>query len=288
MVIGAFLLVKLPKKNIIKETFFKEDEIEYDYTDGEEALDTLEHFGLCANENFVVREDAEVRRTPNIAKYNTLYKLRFGTKVYTKNIDKENINDIDVDESLVNRETKNGFVAIYSVKPITLSEKPVGYMAVEDIIEKSEFKNFKPKPEKSPPLVLPSDIQAVIESNLTIDGVAYQFIQDEERYNNSLSYGDYNDDGTTDFAIVLDNADQSESILLLYVLQPNRDKYNLMYKKVHSPLMKIKTVLKDTKISVNFEVTSFPIDGIYITNNEPATYFQIYNAVDKSFMVFKN
>lgn len=282
------LLVKFPKKEVVKKTVFKKDEVEYDYTNDFEKTDTLENFGLIANENFVVTDDAAVRRTPNVAKFNTLYNLKFGTKVYTKNSDKENKNNIEIDESLLEKETKNGFVAIYSVKPIRLSDRPVGYMAIEDIIEKSEFKNYKPKAEKSPPLILSPEIQAVIESHLIIDGVQYKFIEDEERYNNSVVYGDFNNDGTTDFAVALDKIDNAASLLMIYALHPTKNTYTAIYKKEHAPLMKIKTVAKDTKISINFEVTSFPIDGIYITNNEMLTYFQVYSTQDKSFTVFKN
>ena len=122
VIVCMLLLLKFPaRNNIITKTFLKEDEVEYD---SEIAFknDSLEKYGLMAVENIVIKEDAEVRRTPNIARYNTLYELKFGTKIYTKSSDEENKNNIKIDESLLERETKNGFVAIYAVKPITLSE----------------------------------------------------------------------------------------------------------------------------------------------------------------------
>ena len=107
--------------------------------------------------------------------------------------------------------TKNGFVAIYAVKPITLSEKPVGYVAVQDIILKSEFKNFKSKPKR---IVIEASILAAIESNLVLNGTTYKFIEDNKRYNNSITYGDYNNDGAIDFAIILDTPDNADSVFL--------------------------------------------------------------------------
>jgi hypothetical protein len=279
VIIGVILVLKLPKKNILSETFFNSDDTEYKYSDGVKKGDTLEKFGFCANENYVIKDVADVRRTPNVAMYNSTYKLKFGTKVYTKNIDKENKNNIDVDESLLDRETKNGFVAIYSVKPVTLSDMPVGYIAIEDIIEKSEFKNFKPEPKEIERTKIETSILSTIESHLLIDEIDYKLIEDNNRFNNTITYGDFNDDGNQDFAIVLDKLDNSESILLVYAFNPEKNAYELIFKKAQPLLVQLKTIKKDTSISVNFEMTSFPLDG---------TFFQIYNTHDNTFMVFKN
>lgn len=285
VIVGVLLYLKSQKKETGKEQHpVKQNAVEYQ-TAATETNDTLEYLGFTANENFVVREGAEVRRTPNIAAYNTLYELKFGTKVYTKNIDKENKNNVAIDESLLEQETRNGFVAIYSVKPVTLSEKPVGYIFNEDIIEKSEFKNYKPK---APPLLIPEAISTVIENNLNIDGATYTFIRDTERFNNSLCYGDFNDDQTVDFAVALDRADQTASILLVYALHPSKNTYSLLYKKEQPLLFKIVTVPKNTVTTVNYEATSFPVDGIRITNIEQQAFFQVYDTRDKSFTVFRN
>lgn len=287
-VIGVGIYLKFPKKEPQKETPPQQQTVEYDYSDAEKTTDTLWQFGLAAQENFVVRDSAEVRRTPNVARYNTLYKLKFGTIVYTKNVDKEHKNNIEIDASLLEKESRNGFVAVYSEKPLTLSAVPVGYMAIGDIIEKSEFKNYRAQAGKAPALHIPDDIRSVIESHLNIDGVSYKLIQDPDRFNNSLSYGDYNNDGSTDFAIMLDRSDNTGSIILIYGLHPHKATYSIGYKKIHATLLKIKTIPKNTKVNVNYEVTSFPVDGLHITTMELATFFQVYDLHDKSFMVFKN
>lgn len=272
-------------KPVKKKTFAKPEKVTYGNSDAGKTTDSLAQFGMAANENFVVRPDAEVRRTPNLANFNTLYKLKFGTKVFTKNIDPESLVKADTD-SLMQREIRDGFIAVYSTKPLTLSDIPVGYMAVEDIIEKSKFQDYKPV-EKAPPLIIADDILSVIEKNLVIEGATYKLIDDTERFNNSLCYGDFNNDQSDDFAVMLDKADNSGSILLIYALQ-RRNKYELIYKKVHPLLTRIKTITKNTKVNVNYEITSFGIDGIHITNKDRATFFQVYEPRDKSFMVFKN
>lgn len=282
------LLYKIPKKNIITETLFNTTEKEYEYSDGVRKADTLEKLGFCANENYVITEDAEVRRTPNIAMYNTIYKLKFGTIIYTKNIDPKNKNNIDIDETLLERETKNDFVAIYSIKPITLSDLPVGYISKEDFIEKSEFKNFKPKPKELERIEIESGIKSTIESNLLIDDVEYHFITDVMRFNNSITFGDFNDDGESDFAVNLDSKSNSNSILLIYVKNTKDNIYDLIYKKVYPTLLTIKTITKESKIEVHSETMSFPIDGVQIKDKDASIFFHIYNTDNNTFMVFKN
>jgi len=286
IIVCMLLLLKFPaRNNIITETFLKEDDVEYD--DSEMALnnDTLEKYGLTALENIVIKEDAEVRRTPNIARYNTLYVLKFGTKIYTKSIDEENKSNIKIDESLLARETKNGFVAIYAVKPIKLSEKPVGYVAVEDIILKSEFKNFKPQPKR---IEIEAPILAAIQSDLVVNGKTYKLIEDNKRFNNSIAYGDYNNDGATDFAVILDTEDNSDSVFLVYLMDIEKNTYRLNFTHSASSYLKINTIPKQSPIIFKTETTSFPFDGIQITTNEPNPFYYFYTANTNSFTQVKN
>lgn len=280
------LLLKFPSRdNIITKTFLNTDEVEYDDSIVSNKNDSLQKYGLCAIENIIINEDTKVRRTPNIARYNTLYELKFGTKIYTKVIDKENENHIYVDASLVERETKNGFVAIYAVKPIKLSEKPVGYVAVEDIILKSEFKNFKPQPKR---IKIDASILATIVSNLIVNGTTYKLIEDSKRFNNSIAYGDYNNDGANDFAIILDTEDNSDSVFLVYFLDAEKNTYRLVFTNAATSYLKINTIPKQTTIIFKSETTSFPFDGIQITTNEPAPFYYFYTANTNSFTVVKN
>ena len=281
---SMLLLLKFPARNIITKTFLKEEEVEYDYSGGSNQNDTLEKFGLIATENIVIKEDTEVRRTPNIARYNTLYELKFGTKIYTKNIDEEN-KTTTIDESLLIREAKNGFVAIYAVKPITLSEKPVGYVAMEDIIKKSEFKNFKPQPKR---MVFDAEILATIERNSTIDGIHYKLIEDNRRFNNSITFGDFNNDDITDFAVVLDTEDNSDSVFLVYFMDVEKNAYRLVYSNPATSFLKINTIPKQTNIILKSETTSFTLDGIRVTTNEPTPFYYFYSASTNSFTVVKD
>jgi len=287
VMVCMLLLLKFPaRNNIITKTLFNsDDEVEYDYSGGSNQNDSLYKYGLIALENIVIKEDAEVRRTPNIARYNTLYVLKFGTKIYTKSIDKENENHVYADTSLLERETKNGFVAIYAVKPTTLSEKPVGYIAIEDLIQKSEFKNFKPQPKR---MGIEATILATIQKNLVIEGVTYKLIDDNKRFNNSIAYGDFNNDSNPDFAVILDTQDNSDSIFLIYLMDVEKKDYRLVFTNAATSFLKINTIAKESKIIFNAETTSFPFDGIQVTTNEPAPFYYFYTANNNSFTVVKN
>ncbi len=286
VVVGMALLLKFPSKdNVITESFLNEDDVEYDDSENNFKNDTLEKHGLTAVENIVIKDDTEVRRTPNIARYNALYVLKFGTKIYTKNYDDKNSKAKEIDKSIVERETKNGFVAIYAVKPITLSEKPVGYVAVEDIVLKTQFKNFKPQPKR---IEIDASTLAAIQNDLVVNGKMYQLIEDNKRFNNSITYGDYNNDGATDFAIILDTEDNSDSVLLAYLMDTEKNNYRLIFTHSATSYLKINTIVKQTPIVFKTETTSFPFDGIQITSNEPNPIYYFYSANTNSFTLVKN
>lgn len=288
VIIALFVYIKFfQKETIVDANGFPIDEDDYEYFNSGIKDDTLAKFGFCAKENYIITEDADVRRTPNKAMYNSIYKLKFGTKVYTKNLDEKSKVD-DIDKSLLEREKRNKFIAIYAKEPILLSEKPVGYVYFEDIIEKSEFQNYKPKEKKIEPIKIESAIKSTIESNLFIDEIEYKFAEDIERFNKSIIYGDFNNDTVEDFAVILDNVDKTNSILQIYFNNPTNNVYDLVYKKKYPNLLKIKIINKENDVMVNSEITNFPIDGVLITNPELNSFFHIYNSDNKSFMVLPN
>lgn len=283
-VIGYFTYTKLFSKDKISHSLDKKIDEEYTYDDPSIKDDSLTKLGFCVNTNFVITEDADVRRTPNKAMYNSIYKLKYGTKIYTKNID-ENSTVTDVDKSLLDRETVNNFVAIYAEKPVFLSDKPVGFMNKEDFIERSQLKDFKPKQKFN---TIDFSIKSSVASNLDVDGESFGFSLDATRFNNCLTYGDFNNDGAKDFAVVLDNEDNSKSAIEIYLKNTGKNSYDLAYKKAYNTLLKIKTINRNSNVMVNSENTTFPFDGILITDSRYDTYFHIYNNDNKSFMVLRN
>lgn len=280
-----FIFIKKEVRTDANGRVLTEDDYEYYNTDVKD--DTLAKFGFCAKENYIITEDADVRRTPNKAMYNSIYKLKFGTKVYTKNLDEES--DVeDIDETLLEREKRGKFIAIYAKEPILLSEKPVGYVHQDDIIQKEEFQNYKPKEKKIVPVKLETAIKATIESNLFVDDIEYKFAEDIERFNKSIIYGDFNNDGNKDFAVILDNIDKTNSVIQIYFNKPTENIYSLIYKKVYPTLLKIKLIEKDNDVMVNSEITKFPLDGILISNTDFNSFFHIFNPDNNSFMVLPN
>ena len=284
VLIAFFVAYKFIKKESILETFStsaKEDD--FDYSDGNTKTDTLEKYGFHAVENYVVKEVGEVRRTPNFAPYNTIHKLRFGTKIYTKEVD--STSNIEIDPTLVAREIRNDYVAVYASKPIMFSDMPVGYMAKGDFVRKSEFKNFKPEPIKPEKIEFDAGVKATIEESFINSNDDFRLPEDFRRYNKSVVYGDFNNDGQSDFSVLLDNADGTRSAVLIYFFNAEKNVYDLMLKKAYDGLLNIKSIKKATSIVVNSESTTFPLDGVLITNASNSGYFHVFNPDNKSFMI---
>lgn len=284
VLIAFFVAYKFIKKESILETFTtssKEDD--YSYSDGITKTDTLEKYGFHAVENYVVKEVGEVRRTPNFAPYNTIHKLRFGTKIYTKEID--STSNIEIDPALIAREIRNDYVAVYASKPVMFSDMPVGYMAKGDFVRKSEFKNFKPEPIKPEKIEFDAGVKATIEETILTSNDGFALADDFRRYNKSVVYGDFNNDGQSDFSVLLDNADGTRSAVLIYFFNAEKNIYDLMLKKAYDGLLNIKGVKKATSIVINSENTTFPLDGVLITNASNSGYFHVFNPDNKSFMI---
>lgn len=284
VLIAFFVAYKFIKKESILETFSTSaNEDDYDYSDGNTKNDTLEKYGFHAVENYVVKEVGEVRRTPNFAPYNTIHKLRFGTKIYTKEVD--STSNIEIDPALIAREIRNDYVAVYASKPVMFSDMPVGYMAKGDFVRKSEFKNFKPEPIKPEKIEFDAGVKATIEETILTSNDGFALADDFRRYNKSVVYGDFNNDGQSDFSVLLDNADGTRSAVLIYFFNAEKNVYDLMLKKAYDGLLNIKSIKKTTSIVVNSESTSFPLDGVLITNASNSGYFHVFNPDNKSFMI---
>ena len=133
----------LHKNNVTENpTLNKSNGVSYDDYYGKIKDDSLSKFGMCAVENYIVTDNADVRRTPNRAMYNSVYKLKFGTLIYTKEKDEE-IEIENFDKTILERESRDNYVAIYAEKPILLSARPVGYVNKEDIYKKIDFDNYR-------------------------------------------------------------------------------------------------------------------------------------------------
>ncbi|MBC7525017.1 MAG: hypothetical protein H7239_11335 [Flavobacterium sp.] len=287
IVLSGTLYFQFIKNNSILNIKFNNPVENLSSTESDLKNDSLCKLGFCANENIVVTEDAPVRRTANYAKFNTVYNLKFGTVIYTKNIDEKN-NEIKKDRSLLNKERRLNYIAVYALKPIFLSDKPVGYMLEDDFIEKSTFKNYVPKPKEVDPITLETSIKSLIDENLNIDGELFNYAKDGDRFNKSIIYGDFNGDENKDFAIVLDNLELINSGILVFLKNDDTNKYDLVFKKSYSSILTIKLLAKETKIIVNNEKKSFPIDGFQITNTNLNSFSYIFNNETKSFTVFQN
>jgi hypothetical protein len=284
LVLAAFFIAfKFIKKETLLETFKSSSDDSYSYSDASTKNDTLEKYGFHAVENYVIKEVGEVRRTPNFAAYNTIHKLRFGTKIYTKEVD--STSTIEIDPALVARETKNDYVAVYATKPVLFSDMPVGYMAKEDFVRKDKFKYFKPEPIKPEKMEFDAGVKATIEESYLMSNDDFRLPEDFRRYNKSVVNGDFNNDGQSDFSVLLDNADGTRSAVLIYFFNAEKNVYDLMLKKAYDGLLEIKSVKKGVSIVVNSESTSFPLDGVLVSNAANSGYFHVFNPDNKSFMI---
>jgi hypothetical protein len=285
--LAFYLVIKfLGKENVLKSIITGNDS-SFEYSNDGIKNDSLEKIGLVAIENYVIKDVADVRRTPNYAQYNTIHKLKFGTKIYTKEVDEDNPLSNKIDFKLLERESKNEYVAIYASKPIFVNEMPVGYLDKKDFIKKDEFKDFKPEPIKPKKIDFREGVLATINDNYLINDEEFFLSEKTDRYNKSVVYGDFNNDSFDDFAVVLENIDDTKSGIMIFLFSIDKNLYDLVYKKSFAGISTIRKVSNNTPITINSEETTFPLDGIQL-NGDGNNLFHIYNPENGTFMVLSN
>jgi hypothetical protein len=271
------------KKKVAQVTQESNPEYYQDYSVAKiiERGDKLEDLGLKAEENYTVGEIAHVRRTQNFAQNNTIHELKFGTVIYTKIID--STSSIKADPKLMEREIKKGYVAVYAEKPTRINDLPVGYMSEEEFVQKEKFKDYKPEIKEEEIIKYSATILDAVETNSDFDGTIYFLSENAKRSKEALAFGDYNNDGVKDMAVIVDDTSSSKSGILIFF--KGVEGYKLAYKKGFASRVSLKTIKKETPIVLKVESTIFPSDGVYATEKSGNSYFHIYDNDVNEFMV---
>lgn len=271
------------KKKVAQVTQESNPEYYQDYSVAKiiERGDKLEDLGLKAEENYTVGEIAHVRRTQNFAQNNTIHELKFGTVIYTKVIDSSS--SIKADPKLIEREIKKGYVAVYAEKPTRINDLPVGYISEEEFVQKEKFKDYKPEIKEEEIIKYSATILDAVETNSDFDGTIYFLSENAKRSKEAFVFGDYNNDGSRDMAVIVDDATSQKSGILIFF--KGADGYKLVYKKGFASRVSIKTIKKETPITLKVESTIFPSDGVYATEKNGSSYFHIYDNDVNEFMI---
>jgi hypothetical protein len=240
----------------------------------------LEKNGFYAQENYVIANKAFLREKPSKSAKVT-DTLDFGAKFYTKTVYYGEGEEAIGDESLLENEQKEGFIAVYTKKPKTLSEKPVGYITEKAIVEQYSFQDYKKYFSLPQFKKLDSNIKRAIMENTYINQKTFYLTQNSQKAPNAICTGDFDGDGNKDFAVAIDNVESSESAIVIFCINSATKEPYPAYKVAFTELLKVKTITKGSTITLFGPVENESTDKIVDKD-----VVQIYGGNSSSYMLY--
>lgn len=265
----------------VNDTIAKSDSI------SSEQKDLLAKTGFYAEDSYIIASKALIRRTPNVAKDNVIDSLKFGTKVYTKEVyfDEEGGNPPG-DEALLADEKRGGFIAIYNSRPRKLSDRPAGYISQEVIVSQYEFGIYKKKFSLKEFSHLDSKIKKIIIDNSYFENVSYYLTENSQRSPFVLCKGDYDADGLKDFSVILDNIEKEYSSILIFLTNKETKEPYLAYRKSYTDYFKVKTLTKGSTIIKDSEPFILTTDAVMMTGGQYNPVVFVYDKDINKFSSF--
>lgn len=256
------LLVKAPVK----------DSVRVDSTRVTNGDDEFEDEGYEPyTESYVISNEAFLRSVPNANDDSKVQSLKFGERVYRDN-----------------RESPNGYAKVYLSDPgsgKTTTSQPY-YLTESVVVSTYEFNDFKKYFSLAPFSGLASKTKKLILDEDYSDGTDYEITQNGDRAKSTLAYGDFDQDGLGDVAIVLDNNEKQTSRLLIICTNKATKEPYLAFAENYSDKVRVNSFRKGASVFMNTdEFTPSPSDGI-IVNGEDIKLAVIYEKSSQKFKTY--
>ena len=197
---------------------------------------------------YVIANEVNVRSQPNINS-DILKKLHFGDKVWSTYIEED-----------------AQYKKVYLEKPIVGKPEPTPYYMIGNtLVGIYNFNDYRESFSLEPFSKLHTVVKREILKNRYANNVAYTLTQNKERAKDVIAYGDFDDDGITDVAILIDNVERQSSRLLILCTNSATNEPYLAFAETYVDKLRIKSFKKGAKIFLEEDVlVPSPIDGIII------------------------
>ena len=195
---------------------------------------------------------------------------RYGTNIYVGNGDVLGGNElrfgdvlyVDYQKSNENRKT------VYLSNPYE-SNNPTPYKINADIlIDESSFESYKENFSLSPFTSLPHAVKSLILDNHYSDGNDYNITQNADRAKSTICYGDFDNDGSGDFAVLLDNNEKQISRLLIICTNSATKKPYIGFAENYNDKMRISSFKYGTSIIMDSELQTSKADGVFLKGED--------------------
>lgn len=219
------------------------------------------------SQNYVIANEAMIRTAPSETAATTSNRLKFGDKVYVDN----------------SYEGTGNYSKVYFSPPGKNKTQTPYYVTSYVLTYESNFEEFKKYFSLKPFASLATKTKRLILDNNYSNSRRYELTQNLERSKSAISYGDFDNDGIQDVAVLMDNnEDQYSRLLIIGTNAATKDPY-LAYAENYSDKMRINSFKKNAKIFMNSSsLVSSPADGL-ILNAADAKIAVVYDKPNQKF-----
>lgn len=172
---------------------------------------------------------------------------------------------------------------VYLDNPYEKRNLPAYNVNADNLIDESSFERYKNNFSLAPFITLPTSVKDLILENDYSDGNRYYITQNAERAKSTICYGDFDNDGLKDIAILMDNNEKQISRLLVICTNSATKKPYIGFAENYNDKMRINSFKTGAKIILNSELQTSQVDGV-ILNGEDLKIAIIY---EKDLQKFK-
>lgn len=172
---------------------------------------------------------------------------------------------------------------VYLENPYEKTNLPAYNVNADNLIDESTFESYKKNFSLAPFTTLPPSVKDLILENDYSDGNKYYITQNAERAKSTICYGDFDNDGLKDIAILMDNNEKQISRLLVICTNSVTKKPYIGFAENYNDKLRINSFKTGAKIILNSELQTPQVDGV-ILNGEDLKIAIIY---EKDLQKFK-
>lgn len=134
------------------------------------------------------------------------------------------------------------------------------------LIEEYRFEKYKTNFSLAPFATLSSGVKKILLDDNYSDGNTYSLTQNEARAKLAVAFGDFDEDGLEDVAVIIDNNEKQISRLLILCINKVTERPYIAFAENYADKMRVRSFKKNAKIYMNTsEFVPAPREGIILT-----------------------
>lgn len=154
------------------------------------------------------------------------------------------------------------------------------------LIEEYRFDKYKTNFSLAPFTTLSSGVKKILLDDNYSDGNSYTLTQNEARSKSSVAFGDFDEDGIQDVAVIMDNNEKQISRLLIICSNKATQQPYIAFAENYNDKMRIRSFKEKAKIYMNTtEFVPAPRDGVILTADDVVLAI-VYDTVSQKFKTY--